>query len=133
MKEKYLPLGTIVLLEGSKKELMIIGYCEVDVRNKKVFDYSGVVYPEGHIGSTFNILFNHSQIEKIVKDGFVNEKGNEYLKFLKNKTEGKTNEDIFNEFVAGIQKSLDEAEKKENNNDSEESDESNDASFGEDF
>ena len=30
MKEKYLPIGTVVTLQNAKKRIMIIGYCPVD-------------------------------------------------------------------------------------------------------
>ena len=49
MKEKYLPIGTIVMLKGGKKRLMIVGFCmEAKDGDKTVkFDYAGCLYPEG--------------------------------------------------------------------------------------
>ena len=82
IKEKYLPIGTVVLLKGGKKELMIIGYCilpdgaegydkngKVDVSGK-VFDYGACIYPEGMISSNQLYTFDHDQIEKICYRGY---------------------------------------------------------------
>ena len=81
VKEKFLPIGTVVLLKGGKRELMIISYCivpsgeaydkngKVDVTDK-MFDYGACVYPEGMITSDQLFAFNHDQIEKIVFMGY---------------------------------------------------------------
>lgn len=64
--EKYLPIGTIVLLSGGKKRLMITGFCCTDEKNKeKIYDYCGVLYPEGYIKFDQILLFDHEKIEKI--------------------------------------------------------------------
>ena len=92
--EKFLPIGTVVLLKGGKKELMIISYCivpsgeaydkdgKVDVKNK-MFDYGGCVYPEGMITSDQLFAFNHDQIEKIVYKGYETDAQKEISKVLK--------------------------------------------------
>ena len=79
--EKFLPIGTVVLLKGGKKELMIMGYCilsdgeaydkkgVVDVAGK-MFDYGGCVYPEGQVASDQIFAFNHDQIEKVSFMGY---------------------------------------------------------------
>lgn len=64
--QKYLPIGTVVMLKGGKKRLMITGFCIIaDDDNQKVYDYCGCVFPEGVIKSDRSFLFEHSQIEKI--------------------------------------------------------------------
>ena len=74
MKEKYLPIGTVVLLKGGKKRAMITGFCSVAQENQqKIYDYSGCVYPEGYLSSNQVCLFDHDQIEKIFFEGFVDE------------------------------------------------------------
>ena len=71
MKEKYLPIGTVVLLKGGKKRAMITGFCSVAQENQdKIYDYSGCVYPEGYLSSNQVCLFDHNQIEKIYFVGF---------------------------------------------------------------
>lgn len=71
MKEKFLPIGTVVLLKGGKKRAMITGFCSVAQENQdKIYDYSGCVYPEGYLSSNQVCLFDHDQIEKIFFVGF---------------------------------------------------------------
>lgn len=74
MKEKYLPIGTVVLLKGGKKRAMITGFCSVAQENQeKIYDYSGCVYPEGYLSSNQVCLFDHDQIEEIFFVGFEDE------------------------------------------------------------
>lgn len=69
--EKFLPIGTVVLLKGAKKRLMITGFCSYDLADKtKAYDYTGCLYPEGIITSKETALFNHNQIEKIYFLGY---------------------------------------------------------------
>ncbi len=71
MREKYLPIGTVVLLKGGRKRAMITGFCSVAQENQeKIYDYSGCVYPEGYLSSNQVCLFDHDQIEKIFFLGF---------------------------------------------------------------
>lgn len=91
--EKFLPIGTIVLLKGGKKELMIMSYCIVptgEIYDKNglvemeetMFDYGGCVYPEGMITSDQLFAFNHEQIEKICYMGYETDKQKEISKIL---------------------------------------------------
>ena len=68
---KYLPLGTVVMLKGGKKRLMIIGYYMAANDNRtKLFDYAGVLYPEGLLSTDQTALFNHDQIQTIYNVGY---------------------------------------------------------------
>ena len=94
IEEKFLPIGTIVLLKGGKKELMIMSYCivpsgdaydkngKVDIRDN-MYDYGGCAYPEGMLTSDQLFAFNHEQIEKVVFKGYETEKQKEISKVLK--------------------------------------------------
>ena len=74
IKEKYLPIGTVVILKGATKRLMISGFCAIDNSNKdKIWDYSGCMYPEGFLTSDQICLFDHEQIEKIYHIGLSND------------------------------------------------------------
>lgn len=64
MLENYLPIGSVVLLKGANKRLMITGYCMADNNNKR-YDYCGCLYPEGIVDANKIALFNHSQIDKV--------------------------------------------------------------------
>ena len=71
MREKFLPIGTVVLLKGGRKRAMITGFCSVAQENQeKIYDYSGCVYPEGYLSSNQVCLFDHDQIDKIFFLGF---------------------------------------------------------------
>lgn len=68
----YLPLGTIVRLQGGSKRLMIYGRVQ-KLPNGKEYDYLGVPYPEGFIHPDKSFVFNHHAIEEVVHLGFVDE------------------------------------------------------------
>ena len=52
MNEKYLPIGSVVLLKNATKRLMVTGFLVSSKEfPEKVFDYSGCLYPEGIITS----------------------------------------------------------------------------------
>lgn len=63
--EQILPLGSIVLLKGGKKKIMIIGRCQEDVKTKKQYDYCACYYPEGWISAKDTIMFNQSEINYV--------------------------------------------------------------------
>lgn len=82
--EKYLPIGTVVLLKNAEKRLMITGFCiSAEDTPDKIFDYSGCLYPEGIITSKQTFLFNHNQITKIYHFGLRDEEEQELQKKLK--------------------------------------------------
>lgn len=63
---KYLPVGTVVLLQNGTKRVMINGFCTMDAsKPDKVYDYSGVLFPEGSLSSDQTLLFDHNQIVRI--------------------------------------------------------------------
>lgn len=62
-----LPIGTIVLLDGGTKELMIYGKNVTNCDTNEDYDYVACLYPEGYIGDNYNVFFNHISIEKIIK------------------------------------------------------------------
>lgn len=70
--KKYLPIGSVVLLKGATKAIMITGYCVKDLENEsEVYDYCACLYPEGVISSNETGLFNHSDIEKVLHMGYM--------------------------------------------------------------
>ena len=95
IKEKFLPIGTVVKLIGGKAVLMITGYCpqttgkikglkgEIENTKDTYFDYAAVAYPAGIIDSNINVVFNHENIETVLFMGFETEIQEEYSKFLK--------------------------------------------------
>ena len=66
IKPKYLPVGTVVLLENGSKRVMINGFCTMDANKPdKIYDYSGVLFPEGSLSSDQTLLFDHAQIVRV--------------------------------------------------------------------
>ena len=86
MQDKFLPIGSVVLLKGGTKKVMITGYCMKTAENPdKIYDYNGCPFPEGELKSNITSVFNHDQIEKIVFLGLESEeqlKVNEEVKEL---------------------------------------------------
>lgn len=76
MKDKYLPIGTVVLLKGATKRLMINGYCSSQPEDETVYDYVGCLFPEGNILGDEVALFNHDQIGEISHMGLVDDEFN---------------------------------------------------------
>lgn len=69
-----LPIGSIVLLKGGEKRLMINGVMQSEMeQDGRDYDYHGILYPEGHIGEQFQYLFNHEDIENVVFRGYEDE------------------------------------------------------------
>jgi len=84
MKEKYLPIGTVCILNGGEKKVMITGFCATPTEdNTKVFDYSGCMYPEGFLVSNQACLFNHDQIKNIYHTGYQDQEDIEFKLKLK--------------------------------------------------
>lgn len=82
MGEKFLPIGTVVSLQGGTKRTMIVGFCPIAEDGKK-FDYVGCLYPEGVISPNESLLFNHEQIVKVYAKGFADEENEEFMFKLK--------------------------------------------------
>jgi len=92
--ERFLPIGSVVILKGGKRELMIMSYCimpnggEVYDKNGKVenapsmFDYGGCFYPEGMVTSDQVFAFNHDQIERVCFTGYVTDRYKEISNVL---------------------------------------------------
>ncbi len=82
--DKYLPIGSVVLLENGTNRLMINGYCPVsDDENNVIYDYSGVLFPEGLLNSEQNYVFNHSQIVRLDFLGLSDKEQQDFIERLK--------------------------------------------------
>lgn len=81
MFEGILPIGSVVLLKDSEKRVMIIGVLQRQIDkddSEKIWDYSGVLYPEGAMGPDKTFLFDNSQIDKIYAIGYQDEEQFEF-------------------------------------------------------
>ena len=82
IKNKYLPIGTVVMLKDGKKKIMITGFCTATKDSDKIYDYNACLYPEGILTSDKTILFNHDQIDKIYYMGYNDDESKVFLKNL---------------------------------------------------
>lgn len=83
MTKELLPIGSVVLLKEGIRKLMIIGFKvakkdAVDV----LYDYIGVLYPEGFIGEPAHFLFNHEDINDVIFTGYTNPEYREFIDIL---------------------------------------------------
>ena len=83
MNKKELPIGTVVMLVGGSKKVMITGYRSKNADADKVFDYNGCVFPEGLMENIY-CLFDASQIEDIIYMGLENDEQKEYVNRFSN-------------------------------------------------
>lgn len=70
-ERKYLPLGSVVELDGGEQLFMILSRGVV-LRlgdEKKIYDYTACTFPEGITGNRA-LYFNHDEIRKIVHIGY---------------------------------------------------------------
>ena len=58
---EFLPLGTVVTLKEGTHRVMITGRLQRH-EDGRLFDYCGVLWPEGHMGSQ-QYLFNHEDVD----------------------------------------------------------------------
>ena len=83
MKElSFLPLGSIVILNGGDKKLMIYGRGQIVAEDKAEFDYIACLWPEGNLDVEFTYLFNHSDIDVIIHHGYSDKEDLDFLGIL---------------------------------------------------
>ena len=88
MLKDLLPIGSVVLLNGGVKKLMIIGIKPVTAKEPdKVYDYIGVIYPEGFLSNEYNFLFNHEDINDVIFMGYMNPERERFIHFIEEKLE----------------------------------------------
>ena len=84
-KEKFLPVGTTVKLNGERGICVIMGFLvqKQESNDKKVYDYLGCTYPYGFYDPTISLMFNHSDISEVLHEGYVNDDWNSFDEKLK--------------------------------------------------
>ena len=84
MKE-FLPIGTIVLLKGGKKRVMICGRLQHKVGDDKLYDYCACYYPEGIISAKQLFVFNNEDIDRVYFVGMQDEEEFKFRGFMEQK------------------------------------------------
>ncbi|MGN1318645.1 MAG: DUF4176 domain-containing protein [Lachnospirales bacterium] len=77
-----LPIGSVVVLKGGSKTLMIFGRKQISSINSKVWDYLACFYPEGSIGPEYCFLFNEEDIDEVKFMGYSDENNVKFEKQL---------------------------------------------------
>ncbi|RDU22021.1 DUF4176 domain-containing protein [Anaerosacchariphilus polymeriproducens] len=83
--KKYLPIGSVVLLKGGTKKIMIYGRKQLSVDTGKAYDYVACFYPEGNVSEQYTFMFNQDDIETVVFTGYEDQ---DEKTFVKNVLEG---------------------------------------------
>ena len=69
-----LPVGSVVLLKGATRKIMIIGICQgLKEDGDVLYDYSGLLHPYGYMDRNTIFLFNHEDIEEICAVGYMDD------------------------------------------------------------
>ena len=74
-----LPIGSVVRLQGAKKSIMIYGVKQWNTEQDREYDYIGVIYPEGNIGGTTQLMFNQEDVETVEFRGYETEERKQFL------------------------------------------------------
>lgn len=90
--KNYLPIGSVVLLKGATKKIMICGRIQRDSGDGKIYDYSGCLYPEGFISMKNMYLFCNEDIERIYFIGLQDEEELKFRHYIEDKMNQSENE-----------------------------------------
>ena len=71
----YLPLGSIVVLKGATKKMMIYGRAQVAKASGKMYDYVACLYPQGFVNADMLLGFNEELFT-----GYTDEENEAYVK-----------------------------------------------------
>lgn len=70
MYKDLLPIGSVVLLKGGNKRIMICGRIQAKEGDGTIYDYSACFYPEGIVDPESMFFFNRDAIDTIFFIGF---------------------------------------------------------------
>ena len=84
-QSEFLPLGTIVQLQGATRRIMIIARGMNVKKDEETFffDYGGVPYPEGLTGDQM-VYFDHGGIAKVYFHGYADDANDAMVTALQN-------------------------------------------------
>lgn len=87
-EKEWLPVGSIVRLEGGERLIMVSGFMIQDAVSQRYWDYVGYPYPEGRRDGQTDYFFDKSMIEEIHQIGYLNADGCLFETFLEEHTKG---------------------------------------------
>lgn len=65
MYKDLLPIGSVVLLKGGNKRVMICGRIQTRAGEEKIYDYCACYFPEGIVDPTNMFFFDRDAIDVI--------------------------------------------------------------------
>lgn len=65
MYKNLLPIGSVVLLKGGNKRVMICGRIQTRSGSDEIYDYSACFFPEGIVDPNNMFFFNRDAIDTI--------------------------------------------------------------------
>lgn len=83
-----LPVGSIVRLKKAVRKAAIMGYMQTIAtpggsdRQKEIYDYMAVPYPEGFLGKGSVFLFNEEDIEEVCFRGYDSKESRGYMSLI---------------------------------------------------
>lgn len=88
MNRDLLPIGTVVILNGTEKALMVCGYCPTSpARPGYVYDYSGFPYPEGCLDPLKVYQFDGEDIAAVLALGYQDRETHFYMRAVQENIE----------------------------------------------
>ena len=83
MFKNLLPIGSVVLLKNGIKKIMIVGIKPIkNDDTEEMYDYIGVLYPEGYISNEINFLFNKDDICDVIFRGYENSERDDFINMI---------------------------------------------------
>lgn len=71
--DKWLPVGSVVEVEGTNKPIIIIGRYQKNGDTGELFDYIGCSYEKGNVSAENTWIFNHEMISGLYFTGYEDE------------------------------------------------------------
>lgn len=81
VNKNLLPIGSVVLLKGGEKRLMVTGRL-ASIGNSSLYEYTGCLYPEGLTKSDEIYFFNNDNVDRVYFIGFQDEEEFAYKQFI---------------------------------------------------
>lgn len=76
--EEFLPVGSVVMLNGGNKRVMICGRIQAQAGTDVIYDYSACYYPEGILDPKSMFFFNRGDIETVYFRGYEDQEELDY-------------------------------------------------------
>ena len=78
MYKDLLPIGSVVLLKGGNKRIMICGRIQAQAGKNVIYDYSACYYPEGIVDPKKMFFFNRDAVDQVFFIGFQDQEELDY-------------------------------------------------------